>query len=208
VRLTEVSLAANAAGSPVRRRPASTRLIRPEGLLRLPLEVRGLLPLLTRGSTPVSDLRQPLEPDIVARRLRRRIAPALRRSGGPSPPRGLREHSLNRQVASIAFEAKLPAPTQRSAGDTVQCLVHRLTFRKTHEHSAPNSQLERPPEDDYNPAPNDPKAAAHVQTRSARHDRTPEDIHGPEGPACATVPQTGVPKHTGARSATPIRLNG
>jgi hypothetical protein len=129
----------------------------------------------------------------------------LCRSRGPSPPKGLREHSLNRRVASIAFEAKLPTPTQRSAGDTVQYPVLQLTFRKTHEHSTPQLSTRRPPpEDGDHPAPDSPKAAAHVRTRSARHDRTPESVHEPEGSACATAPQSRVPRHTGARNATPI----
>jgi len=122
----------------------------------------------------------------------------------PSPKGRVWEHTLDRQVASIAFEAKLPTPTQRSAGDTVQCQAQKLTFRKTHEPSAPNSQL----------IGHHPKMAAILRPAArkplctsrpaARHDWTPESIHEPEGSACATMPQTGVPRHTGARNATPI----
>jgi len=65
-----------------------------------------------------------------------------------------------------------------------------------------------PPEGNRNPAPGSPKATTHAQTRSARHVRTPEGVREPEGSACATVPQSGVPRHTRARNATPIRPHG
>lgn len=126
-------------------------------------------------------------PDTVARRLRCRIASAPPPKRRLHPPEGGRRALVNRQDPSIALDVFPPPPAQRSAGDTVQCPVRRLTFRKTHEHSAPRLPTRwPPPEGDDDPAPGSPRAATHVRTRPARHDREPEDSHGPESPACAT----------------------
>jgi hypothetical protein len=106
---------------------------------------------------------------------------------------------------SIALDACLPSPAQWSAGEAVQCPVRRLTFRKTHEHSAPRPPTRwPPPEGDDDPAPGNPRAATHVRTRTAHTTGGPKASTDPKARRARLLTQTGVPRHTGARIATPI----
>lgn len=129
----------------------------------------------------------------------------LRRSGGPAAPKDCREHCLNRRVAAIAFAAKLPSPTQRSAGDTVQGLVRWLTFRKTHERITPDAQpvgLHPRVVTTHRPtARRPPRTSGPAQRDTTGHPKASTD---PKARRARLNPRTGVPRHPGARSATPI----
>jgi hypothetical protein len=136
----EASVSTHVTGSPpspsLQRPPDSTRRSR-QASSRSPRPRPGS----TRRPTPNSDSRQSQSRTSLPEGADADSRLPLRRSEGPSPPKGLWEHSLDHRVASIAFEAKPPNSNARSAGDAVQCLMQWLTFRKTYEHPTSDAQL-------------------------------------------------------------------
>lgn len=153
----------------------------PEGLAKLFPKVRDPCPPRSRKSTASPSPRQPLEPDIFARRRRCRIASAPPPRRRPVPPErgpGAHPEPSSRRGCVRSAPPVSDATKRGRYGSAPDARAHVPKNAR-----APHIRLTTcwpPPEDDDNPAPDSPKATAHVRTRSARTTGRPKAATDPK----------------------------